>query len=264
MLQRSEHLASVRKFFRDRGVVEVQTPVLGRDTVTDPDVEGISVPGYGYLQTSPEDFLKRLLAAGFPDCYQMGPSFRADEQGRLHNQEFTLLEWYRLNIDHYQLMDEVSGLVDTILGPTAYETVGYEALVGDLDRPRDELDIAFSTACESLSGRVFVTDYPADQAALARLNEDGSAARFELIVDGVEIANGYWELLDANEHRERFASDLAARASRGLPSRGADAAFLAALDAGLPTCSGVALGIDRLVMIACGATSLDDVLSFRA
>ncbi len=231
--------------------------------MTDPDVEGINVPGYGYLQTSPEYFLKRLLAAGFPDCYQMGPNFRADEQGRLHNQEFTLLEWYRRGFNHHQLMGEVRELVDAVLGPAEYRTVEYGELVRDLDRPRAELDLAFAEACERLSGRVFVTAYPSDQAALARLNEDGSAARFELIIDGVEIANGYWELLDPDEHRARFDADLAVRATRGLADRDVDEAFLAALDVGLPSCSGVALGVDRLVMIACGVSALDDVMSFR-
>ncbi len=259
---RAHLLASVRHFFAQRSVMEVQTPVLGAATVTDPDVESIAVPGYGYLQTSPEYFLKRLLVAGVPDCYQLGPVFRADERGRLHNTEFTLLEWYRLGFDHVELMDEVAALVDEMLGPASYITCSYGDLVGDLSRPRDRLDLAFAEACATLPGRIFVTDYPAEQAALARV-VDGVAARFELIVDGVELANGYWELTDPRTHRVRFATDHAVRGARGTAKPPVDETFLDALDEGLPDCAGVALGFDRLLMLKLGAGSLDEVLAFR-
>ena len=263
---RGDILAKIRSFFSEREVLEVQTPVLGEGTVTDPFLEAIAVPGYGFLQTSPEYFLKRMLAAGVPDCYQLGPMFRADEVGRLHHPEFTMLEWYRLNFDHHALMQEVAALVDVVLGASEYVTVTYETLVGDLDKPRDELDLVFADACTALQGRVFITQYPADQAALARLDpaDPSVSARFELVIDGIEIANGYWELTDAEEHRHRFQRDLETRQSRGLDPKPVDDAFLQALDAGLPDCAGVALGVDRLVMKALGATSIDDVLSFRA
>lgn len=262
---RADILATIRSFFADREVLEVQTPVLGDGTITDPDLEAIAVPGLGFLQTSPEYFQKRLLAAGVPDCYQLGPMFRADESGRLHHTEFTMLEWYRLGFNHHDLMQEVSTLVDAVLGESDYRTMRYSELVGDLERPREELDLAFAEACERLSGRVFITSYPADQAALARLDpdDDSVSARFELVVDGVELANGYWELADAGEHRRRFQSDLEIREKRGLPSKPIDELFLAALDSGLPDCSGVALGVDRLVMKKLGASSIDEVLSFR-
>lgn len=255
----------IREFFRERGVIEVDTPTLGRATVTDPDVDGIPVPGYGYLQTSPEYFLKRLLAAGVPDCYQMGPVFREDETGRLHNPEFTLLEWYRLGFDHQDLMSEVAQLVSVVLGPGDFRTHTYAELVGDdLTRSRADLDLAFALACEDISGRAFIVDYPAEQAALARLNGDGqTASRFELVIDGIEVANGYWELTDRAEHERRFAADLTNRAQRGKSSREMDGAFLAALDAGLPDCAGVALGVDRLLMIALGVDSIEQVLTFR-
>ena len=257
-------MAAIRNFFIERDVIEVQTPVLGEATVTDPDVDGIAIPGYGYLQTSPEYFLKRLLAAGVSDCYQMGPMFRADETGRLHNREFTLLEWYRIGFNHHDLMAEVAQLVDVVLGVGEYRVLTYADLVGDRARPRADLDLAFAAACEGISGRAFITDYPADQAALARLNDDGqTAARFELVVDGVELANGYWELSDRSEHERRFEADLIVRSERGKPHRALDTAFLSALDAGLPDCAGVALGVDRLVMIALGADTLDQVLTFR-
>ncbi|MEZ7818010.1 MAG: EF-P lysine aminoacylase GenX [Pseudomonadales bacterium] len=266
LVQRAALLWSLREFFARRQVIEVQTPVLAPNTVTDPDVESVAVPGYGFLQTSPEYQMKRLLAAGAPSIYQLGPVFRHEEIGRLHNIEFTMLEWYRLDFDHDQLMDEVAKLVDGVLGPASYTTVTYAELVGDLDRPRDELDLAFAEASQALNpGRFFVIDYPAEQGALARLQPDNSAvaARFELVIDGVELANGYWELLDPEEHLQRFAQDQKSRNSRGLGSVEIDSAFMAALEAGLPTCAGVALGVDRLLMLAMGQRSLDKALTFR-
>ena len=260
--QRAELLAQARAFFAERNVIEVHTPVLAKHTVTEPDVQSIEVPGYGYLQTSPEYQLKRLLAAGMPSCYQLGPAFRHGEQGRLHNPEFTMLEWYRLGFDHNQLMYEVADMVDALLGPKPYQRLTYEDVVGKSEgRTRDALDLAFADACERLTpGRFFITDYPADQAALARINPDGqTAARFELVIDGVEIANGYWELLDVEEHRQRFKTDGEIRQQRGLPAMAVDEAFIAALQHGLPACAGVAMGFDRLVMLGIGAKALSDV-----
>ncbi len=264
--QRAGLLAQARAFFAQRQVVEVQTPVLASQSVTEPDVQSVQVPGYGYLQTSPEYHIKRLLAAGMPSCYQLAPAFRHGEQGRLHNPEFTMLEWYRLGFDHHQLMHEVADLVDLLLGPKPYQRLSYADLVGDArERPRDALDLAFAEACEGLTpGRFFITDYPADQAALARINSDGqTAARFELVIDGVEIANGYWELQDPEEHRQRFATDAEVRQQRDLPRMKVDEAFLAALTHGMPACAGVAVGFDRLVMLAVGASDLSQVLAFR-
>ena len=264
--QRAELLAQARAFFAERNVIEVQTPVLAKHTVTEPDVQSIEVPGYGYLQTSPEYQMKRLLAAGMPSCYQLGPAFRHGEQGRLHNPEFTMLEWYRLGFDHNQLMYEVADMVDALLGPKPYQRLTYEDVVGKSEgRTRDALDLAFADACERLTpGRFFITDYPADQAALARINPDGqTAARFELVIDGVEIANGYWELLDVEEHRQRFKTDGEIRQQRGLPAMAVDEAFIAALQHGLPACAGVALGFDRLVMLGIGAKDFFEVLTFR-
>lgn len=260
--QRAELLAQARAFFAERNVIEVQTPVLAKHTVTEPDVQSIEVPGYGYLQTSPEYQMKRLLAAGMPSCYQLGPAFRHGEQGRLHNPEFTMLEWYRLGFDHNQLMYEVADMVDALLGPKPYQRLTYEDVVGKSEgRTRDALDLAFADACERLTpGRFFITDYPADQAALARINPDGqTAARFELVIDGVEIANGYWELLDVEEHRQRFKTDGEIRQQRGLPAMAVNEAFIAALQHGLPACAGVAMGFDRLVMLGIGAKALSDV-----
>jgi lysyl-tRNA synthetase class 2 len=261
---RAQLFRTVRAFFDARDVLEVHTPTIGVATVTDPDVEAIEVPGYGYLQTSPEYFMKRLLASGVPDCYSLGPVYRKDERGRLHNHEFTLLEWYRLAWNDGRLQQEVAELVNAVLGPADYVTRTYKSLVGELDRSRTELDLAFAQAVAELPGRVFVTHYPADQAVLARLHPDDahSAARFELIIDGIEIANGYWELIDAIEHRRRFAEDNRIRAERGLAHVVPDAEFLAALEYGLPECAGVALGMDRLLMLALHRGDLKDVLAF--
>ena len=264
---RSDMLAAIRKFFAGRDVLEVQTPVLAPSTVTDPDVESIAVPGYGYLQTSPEYQMKRLLCRGAPSIYQLGPVFRHEESGRLHNPEFTMLEWYRLGFDDQQLKKEVAELIAVLLGPDDITTVTYRQLVGDLaDQPnvnRSDLDLAFAQACERLKpGRFFIIDYPADQAALARLRPDNPtvAARFELVIDGVEIANGYWELQDPAEHARRFGDDRAIRNARGLSDIEPDQAFLTAMERGLPNCAGVALGVDRLLMLAQNASDLDSII----
>ena len=211
--------------------------------------------------------MKRLLSAGAPSIYQLGPVFRHEERGRLHNPEFTMLEWYRLGFDDQQLMREVAELVALVLGPDAVQTVTYQQLVGDIsgrgDVQRSELDLRFAEACEKLQpGRFFVVDYPADQAALARLRPDNPsvAARFELVIDGIEIANGYWELLDPTEHERRFAADRARRKALGRTDVEPDQPFLTALRRGLPNCAGVALGVDRLLMLAQNADRLDEVL----
>ena len=266
---RAALLADLRVFFAELGVLEVQTAALAEHTVTDPHIESMAVGHRGYLQTSPEYQLKRLLAAGAPSLYQIGPVFRAGETGRLHNPEFTLLEWYRLDFDDQALMNEVEALVERVLGPGECGRITYTELVGEealASLAADELDLRFSEASDALRGRWFITRYPADQAVLARLCPDDPsvAARFELVVDGVELANGYWELTDPEEQRRRFAADLEARRVRGLVEPTIDEKFIAALEAGLPDCAGVALGLDRLLMLALGAESLADVLPFPA
>jgi len=270
---RAELLREVRAFFHRRGVLEVQTAALAAATVTEPAVESIEVPGFGYLQTSPEYQLKRLLAAGAPSLYQLGPVFRAGEAGRHHNPEFVMLEWYRLGFTDRELMAEVAELVDAVLGPAPCCTVTFREVVegapADPDTPgltpREAEDLRLAAGLRALGpGRRFVVDYPADQAALARLRPDDPrvAARFELIVDGLELANGYWELGDAAALEARFRRDLAVRRSRGQAEPPLDRRFLAAMAAGLPSCAGVALGFDRLLMLRLGATSLRDVMPF--
>lgn len=262
--ERAKILRSLRHYLDARGVLEVQTPMIGQHTVTDPDVQAIVVDGYGYLQTSAEYFMKRLLMAGVGDCYQMAPVFRHEENGRLHSSEFTMLEWYRVGMDASELMEEVASLCDCILGAAEYGTLDYDSLVGHLKGPRDELDLAFAEACAGLKGRWFIVNYPADQAALARVYKDRPdyAARFELVIDGVEIANGYWELTDPAIHRDRFAADLQERQARSDTLPQVDESFLTALEHGLPDCSGVAVGVDRLVMLALGFDAVREVMTF--
>lgn len=287
-LRRRAHLLQqIRAFFAARDVIEIQTPVLASHTVTDPSVASFVVQDGGFLQPSPEYLIKRLLAAGLGSCYQMAPVFRAGEAGRLHNPEFTLLEWYQPGYDDVRLRDEVAALVDVVLGSAPYQTVTYRQLVGEPDggngdlrdgkdgqndagkirapgADRDALDLAFAEATAALSGRWFVVDYPADQAMLARRlpGQPDLAARFELVIDGIEIANGYYELGDAQELAQRFAQDNHVRAARGLPTQAVDESFLQAMQHGMPDCAGVALGVDRLVMLALGATHINEVLTF--
>jgi lysyl-tRNA synthetase class 2 len=260
---------------------------------------GPSGPATLYLQTSPEFAMKRLLAAGSGPIYQIGKAFRDGESGRRHNPEFTLLEWYRPGFDHLALMDEVEALLAEVLGTPRAERWTYGALFRDrlgvdpheataadlaaaarragldpgggpgsaaLDR-EDLLHLLMGLALEPTLGRgrpSFVHDFPASQAALARVRPGPPpvAERFEVFIEGVELANGFHELSDPVEQRRRFEADLARRRERGLPEPPIDERLLAALAAGLPACAGVALGVDRLVMLAVGAASLDEVLAF--
>ncbi len=258
-------LREVRRFFDEAGVLEVCVPTLGRCTVTDPNIESIAVPGYGHLQTSAEYFHKRLLCAGVGSLYQISPVFRAGERGRLHHPEFTMLEWYRVGLDDAALRDEVAALVDRLLGPAPYRSVRYAELLGGntFASPLEESE-AFARASAALEGRVFVTHYPAEQAVLAELEpeEPSVAGRFELVIDGIEIANGYRELRDAGVHRSRFERDQAQRRDLELPVPELDEAFLAAIESGLPRCAGVALGVDRLLMCRLGVDHIDAVLPF--
>jgi lysyl-tRNA synthetase class 2 len=285
----------VREFFASRGVLEVETPVLGRATVTDPHIHSVRA-GDGYLQTSPEYAMKRLLAAGSGPIFQLCKAFRLGESGSRHNPEFTMLEWYRPGFDHHRLMDEVDELLQAVVGASPAERETYGALfqrhVGANPHvaDRDELERA-ARACgvaavssASLAREdwlnllmaqviepkiadaapVFVYDYPADLAALAEIrpSKPPIGERFEVYFRGMELANGYHELTDAREQRERFRRDNEKRRALGFDAIEPDERLLAALEAGLPASAGVALGVDRLVMIASSARTLSDVVSF--
>lgn len=299
---RAQQLAFVRGFFAEREVLEVETPVLGRHGVTDLNLDGVeaalTAPGCrnGWLQTSPEYHMKRLLADGAGSIYQVSRVFRNGERGRRHNPEFSMLEWYRVGFDDAELMAEVADLVCGWLDCPRPKTVSYrqamQAFAGldpfeasdqdvrqrctqwldagqleDLDRDGC-LDLLMSFAVEPNLGcdvPTFIVGYPASQAALARVSEQGGHAvahRFELYIDGLELCNGYWELADADEQRRRFEADNRLRAAAGKPAMSIDQAFLEAIEAGLPDCAGVALGLDRLLMLKLGVRDIAEVLAF--
>jgi lysyl-tRNA synthetase class 2 len=299
---RARLLERVRAHFAGTGALEVQTPVMVLAGVTDVHLESLEVhradgTRVGFLHTSPEYAMKRLLAAGAPDIYQVAHVFREGERGRRHNPEFTMVEWYRLGIDHHALMQDVEELLRALLEPhravgsarrmtyvdAFQEALGLDPLtapIGELraamvehgaDVPesiayeRDALlDLAMATlvATRFPADRItFLHDFPASQAALARVRGP-VASRFEAFWGELELANGFHELGDAEEQARRFAADRAERARRGQPDRDPDRRFIAALAAGLPPCAGVALGFDRVVMIAAGAHSIDEVIAF--
>ncbi len=300
---RAKMLAAVRDFFAARGVLEVETPLVSSAAATDPNIESLRVldpaGAHRYLNTSPEFAMKRLLAAGSGDIYQVSRAFRAGECGALHNPEFTLLEWYREGFDLQGLMWEVAELIASLVqdsglvAEAAYhtyrelflETLGCDPLatsVSDLGErlkkagiapPAGEcgldelLDLALTTVVlpALASDRlIFIYDYPISQAALARSHPGDAriARRFEAVYGGIELANGFEELADPDEQGRRFQNDLELRARRGLAAVEQDERLLGALASGLPSCAGVALGLDRVLMLACGLQHIDEVLSF--
>ncbi|MDP5293763.1 elongation factor P--(R)-beta-lysine ligase [Oceanimonas sp. CHS3-5] len=303
--RRAELLARIRGFFAERGVLEVDTPTLAAAGVTDLHLENFVTrftgPGMAggqdlYLQTSPEFHMKRLLAAGSGPIYQICKSYRNEESGRLHNPEFTMLEWYRPGFDHHRLMDEMAELLQWVLDCGEPERMSYAAafertlgicpLTASLDALRSAgrglgaddllareddrdtlLQLLFALGGEPVIGQqvpCFVYDFPASQAALARISRADArvAERFEVYYQGIELANGFHELSDATEQRARFEQDNKQRRARGLAAKPVDEYLLAALAAGLPDCAGVALGIDRLIMLALGAERLEQVIAF--
>ena len=309
LASRAEILARIRAYFSRHNVMEVDTPVMSRAATTDPAIHSLATTWHGpgsrdgerfYLHTSPEFPMKRLLAAGSGDIYQLCKVFRDYERGALHSPEFTLLEWYRNGFDHLALMDDVERLLTDVLPDNAQpvavthwsyrdlfrEYTGLDPLAASsedvaavlagnqLDVPVGMdglplyawLDLLMTALIEPRMGRglLFVTDFPASQASLARLRADNPqvAARFEVWLDGIEIANGFHELADSAEQRQRFMRDNERRRRAGLEPVPMDEHLLAALQAGLPDCAGVAVGVDRLLMLASGAKSLDAVQSF--
>ena len=298
---RADIVASVREFFKQRNVLEVETPSLSTAGCTDPNIEPVTarVQALGkavhYLATSPEHAMKRLLAAGSGDIYQLCRVYRDGELGRWHQPEFTLLEWYRVGWNERELMAEVDELLRSVLAPyrarTGTTSLGYREAFhrylsidpadppGTIRRHLAErgvhapaeldsdglLDLALGTVIAPRfdPGRVtFVHGFPASQAALARIGPDGQAARFEAFTGGLELANGYRELTDANEQQARFEREQAARRAPARPAPPLDNVLIAALRHGLPDCSGVAVGVDRLIAVAAGVNGIADTLSF--
>ena len=301
--RRAQALATARDFFRARNVLEVETPAIVNSPVSDVNIVSVrlDVPGREFssffLHTSPEYAMKRLLASGSGDIYQLCRVFRGAERGRQHNPEFTMVEWYRLGFSIEELMQEVAALVQALLGrelpvemlsyrdavkrhagfdpldaddatlQRAAQALGFEAQRSRAASRNELLDLIVGAQVGpalGVSALTFVHRYPASQAALARLDagDPRLALRFELYYRGMELANGYHELTNAAEQRQRFDADQQARAARGLPAFSLDRYLLAALDAGLPDCAGVALGFDRVLMLAMNASSIDEVLAF--
>jgi lysyl-tRNA synthetase class 2 len=296
---RAELNHSVRAFFLARGVLEVETPILSAHATVDRHIESFVTTDGRWLHTSPEFAMKRLLAAGSGPIYQIARVFRQEEQGRHHNPEFTLLEWYRPGFSMHQLMDEVESLMLTLgAGEGRFERSSYrdayaqhagfdpfaasaaemraaavdQGLVSAADfadeQDRDVwLDLWMSLKVGPALGRVrpqFLYDFPASQAALARIRPGAPALaeRFELFWQGLELANGFHELGDAGEQRLRFEADQAWRWAQGRPLPPCDANLIAALAAGLPDCSGVALGLDRVLLLKLGLTDIAATLAF--
>jgi lysyl-tRNA synthetase class 2 len=302
---RARLLAESRDFFGARGLLEVETPQLSAAAATDLHLASLRVQAAdgvpaGWLHTSPEFPMKRLLAAGSGNCWQLARVFRGGEHGRRHNPEFSLLEWYRVGWDAARLMEEVDDFVRALaagrlslrdslrlsyseafrrhagLDPFAASAQQLASALAEraIDVPGDIaldkaalLDLVLAVLVEPAldpAQPTFIHDFPASHAALARIRpgDPPLAERFELFLGGMELANGFCELTDAAEQRARFAADLDARRRRGLEEPPLDERFLAALAHGLPACSGVALGFDRLVMLLAGAEDIREVLAF--
>ena len=291
--KRAEVIRKIRHFFEEKDILEVETPLLSSTTATDPHIHSIKAGNY-FLQTSPEFAMKRLLASAIGPIFQICKAFRDDEVGRLHNPEFTMLEWYRPGFDHHDLMDEMDSFLRTILNLPKATRVSYQKIFQehlnidpltadmnelkncahknnlidiDIDDKDTWLDLLFSHCIQPHLGNInptFIFDYPASQAALAKIRDDSLAVaeRFEVFIQGLEIANGYHELTDHDEQEHRFLADNQKRKLMGLKELPVDYKLISALESGMPNCAGVAVGIDRLVMIACEANSLSDIMSF--
>ena len=307
--QRAKILQQVRQFFAERNVVEVETPSLSQGTVTDVYLDALSCKydfladspaGHStelFLQTSPEFHMKRLLASGYGCIYQIAKAFRHEESGRYHNPEFTMLEWYRIGFDQFDLMSEVTDLLQVVIGGnkavfTSYQDIflktvsidplatNFDELVEVLNKYHQSADwliemndvdlllqFIFTEIIEptiGINAPQFIFDFPIAQASLAKRSSDDPrvAQRFECYFKGIELVNGFNELTDANEQQVRFEEDNAKRVVQGLSSRPIDKNFIDALTHGLPQCSGVALGIDRLIMLALDIKKISEVLSF--
>lgn len=302
-------LSQLRAFFAEKNILEVQTPILSQAGNTEPTIESFITQEHenaahkiqpSFLNTSPEFSMKRLLAAGYGSIYQITPAFRQDEQGKRHNPEFTLLEWYRIDFDHHALMGEVNSLlryiakdfiklersqffsyqkamlkfanVDPFSATTeelklATVKAGIDAIGMD-DVSRDAwLDLLMSQVVEKnlpVNCPVFIYDYPASQAALSKIRKGSPdvAERFELYINGMELANGFHELSDAEEQALRFQQQQLQRKKSGQQGIPADYHLIEALKQGLPECAGVAIGLDRLLMVLTGAEHINEVLTF--
>lgn len=303
---RADILQKIRVFFAERNILEVETPLLCQAAGTDPNLEFFSTQYRSgsqsqtyYLQTSPEFCMKRLLAAGSGSIYQISKAFRNGESGRYHNPEFSLLEWYRLDFNLQQLMDEVAQLLKyllvslklkverisynevfsryTELDPLDFSVQAYiecarnnnldDAEVICAENHSMWLDFLFSFLIQPQLGKqsiCMVFDYPACQSSLARVKIDDQrlVERVEVFVNGVELGNGYYELTDPVEQQQRFDFEREQRKHKGLYVPNDDKRFLSAIKSGLPDCSGMAIGLDRLIMLATNSDAIEQVIAF--
>ena len=295
---RAKYLAQIRAFFANREYLEVETPFMAKNGVTDVHLANIKAyfrnQAY-YLQTSPEYHMKRLLAAGSGPIYQLARVFRDDECGRWHNPEFSLLEWYQLGVDHWYLIQEMQDLFQALGDVPDFVHLSYQDAFlnacqfspfhsekqeiqevcqrfgfGDVLQPDESFDqylhLLMAMVVEPFLGchysqPVVVYDFPASQACLAQVSGE-VAHRFEVYWRGVELANGFHELTDVHLQTQRFAEDLKLRSEMGLSAMAIDESFLAAMAFGLPECSGVALGLDRLFALFLNKASIAEVMSF--
>jgi len=311
--KRAKLLQQVRQFFAERNVIEVETPALSQGTVTDVHLDALTCrynflkdnskdhSADFYLQTSPEFHMKRLLASGYGCIFQIAKAYRHEEAGRNHNPEFTLLEWYRIGFDHFDLMEEVADLLKIVLACAEPIKITYQALflqkvkldpltatrtellalikqhqmlsdwlVSDSESDADNdilLQFIFSEIIEpsiGLDAPYFVYSFPKSQASLAQLSSKDArvADRFECYYQGIELVNGFNELIDSKVQIQRFQEDNETRTVKGLSTKPIDEHFIRALSHGLPQCSGVALGIDRLVMLALKIEHIAEAISF--
>jgi len=275
--QRQNLHYKVRDFFLKRGLLEIDVPMLSTTSGTDPQLDYFeTLSSARYLATSPEFFMKRLLANGFGDIFCLTHAFRKNESGGQHNSEFNIAEWYRIGFSAEDLQQEILDLVNEITGlnlslkrtawEQLFEKVDFEKLKAEhKDWTMEEIeDYAMSSIIEPSLGEncaEFIVNYPPQRAALAKICKN-VACRFELYINGIELCNGYEELINAEEQRKRFSEDLEKRKKTGKPIPKTDDNFLAALEKGMPECSGVALGLDRLYMLALGKRDINEVLLF--
>lgn len=302
---KAELLAAIRSFFDKLSVIEIETPLLSHGTITDVHLDAFSTEYKSsidndntlYLQTSPEFAMKRLLCDGYQSIYQICKAFRHEDFGRYHNPEFTMLEWYRVEFDHFKLMEEVGDLLEYTLKCNKPEKISYQdafnkyTQIDPLNTSLEDLksylstndklegwllkeknidtllQFIFAEFIEPKIGKnkpIFIFNFPASQASLAKIsNEDPRVAeRFECYFKGIELANGYHELTDAECHKQRFQQDNEIRNVQGNSVKPIDERFLEAINKGLPSCAGVALGVDRLLMIKLGVDSISQVIPF--
>ena len=304
--ERNKFNQRIRSFFNERDIAEVETPLLCQGTITDLHIDTFSTK-YNFLdneeksvffQTSPEFAMKRLLASGYGDIFQLCKAFRDEPHGQHHNPEFTILEWYRLGYDHFDLMKEVEAFLQYTLKCEAAEVISYQAIfikhtgidplmttiehlkeflshknklddwLVDIDNIDTLLQFIFAECIEVCIGQeapCFVYGFPRSQASLAKINKDDKrvADRFECYFKGVELVNGFNELTDVKSQRNRFDDDNQLRKNANMIEKPIDENFIAALQHGLPSCAGVALGVDRLFMIFMGISDIKSVLSFN-